>query len=538
VIKSRSYISLLLVAACTVSIGCNPGIIDVPPPTVTDASAYFFPKNARTVTFNKFDSITKTPSTFTLNFSIQDSGYTIAESGGYQPETFTGIIGSDAVEMSGLSMHSIIPLPTGYSIKPKSTSQIQTITIPLHHIIAVLKSSVIASNNDSGIYYSTNSGMNWSRAQTSPVKSTDPVTIFAAIGDRVYAATSHGNLIMSSGGGKNWSLVTSQFVGKTILAIAIDQGNGDLYISLSNNNIDVVSASSGLKNILKSANTLHFSSLACLSDTNAGASILVGGTDNGLYYRELFRNGNDSMDWTPTSISTGKIRSLIAANIANSFYCSAGSSIDSSPDGINWRYAAADTGMLAYDAIAGKVISWTNQGTIHVVNVNSTIPSINKTVNDFSASDGNYFAATNTGVSILTSQSNQWVDSSTGLTTTRTIGTEIPGSVVLLHSVTGSSPVDSSWEACTLLNQSKVPIIITGRILGHLDSLTIGADSVHKGGTTYADVIAVRYADESTPNNQISSIPYWVIYYSKNEGPLVISQMYGTTTLSRAIRQR
>jgi hypothetical protein len=78
--------------------------------------------------------------------------------------------------------------------------------------------------------------------------------------------------------------------------------------------------------------------------------------------------------------------------------------------------------------------------------------------------------------------------------------------------------------------QSKDSFPVTGRIIAHLDSLSIL-------GKTYPDVIAVRYAYEPTPNNT-SQVPYWVIYYAKNEGPVVISQMYGTTTMSRAVRQR
>ena len=247
-VKPRTYISLLLLATIFGSIGCNPGIIDVPPPQVTDASAYFW-KNSGTFTFNKFDSITKTPSTFTLNFSVQDSGYTIAESGGYLPETFTGTIGSDAVTISGLSTHSIIPLPAGYSIKPKSTPQTETIALPLHHIIAISKSSVIASNNDSGIYYSTNSGTNWIRASTSYVKATDPVSIFASMGDRVYAATLHGIIIFSGNGGITWSMLPTQFT-STILAIATDPGRGILYVSLNNDSIYEVTVSPFRSNIL------------------------------------------------------------------------------------------------------------------------------------------------------------------------------------------------------------------------------------------------------------------------------------------------
>ena len=259
-------------------------------------------------------------------------------------------------------------------------------------------------------------------------------------------------------------------------------------------------------------------------------NVLLGGTGKGLYYRFLFRNGVDT-DWTHiTNFPTGKIRSLVATNPANGFYCSVGNFIDSSPDGLSWHEVAGiDTGMLAYDG--SKVISWINQGIFHIVAGNTIIPSLNnKIVNDFSASDGNYFVATDSGAFTLIYPAQKWSASSAGLTSTRKIGTEIPGSVILLHSIAGSSPVDSSWEACTLLNQSHASIVITGRILAHLDSLSIGS-------TTYPDVIAVRYAYEPTPNNT-SQIPYWVIYYAKNEGPVVISQMYGTTTMSRAIRQR
>lgn len=532
-IKTKIYISLLFFAIASGAIGCNPGIIEVPPPQVTDASAYFWKTNSQ-VSFLDSNIVSKSVSPIYLNFPQGDSAssFLIKESRSSFSDTLTCILGSEDVSISGLSVYSIIPLADGYSIKPQSTKQKDTVVPPFNHILALSGSSVIASN-DSGIYLSK--GSTWVKISQSSLKLGETVTLFAASGSRIYAATSQGLLNVSSNGGNTWSLLTSKFYPNKILALAPDPSTGYLFISVNNH---VFKLSGTIVDTLQSFLNLQFTSLAYLAaDSSRALSVLVGGTnDRGLYYRQFSPSSLDS-DWSAVSgVSTKNIRSLVAASPDVGVFCSAGKSIDSSSDGIFWNVASAnDTGMLVYDVTKANVISWTKQGQFQYVAANTTkqIPQFHpRSINDFSAADGNYFVATDSGIYSDIYPNTNWNSFSSGLGISSTRGSDIPGSIVLLHSHTGGISPDSSWLAGTLVNTNQnMEFPITARIIGHLDQVTM-PDS-----TKYPDVIEVQYSYEV--NSKPSTIPpYWLIYYAKGIGPIIIDEVSGTVFTHKIYRRK
>ncbi len=528
-IRTKINISLLFLAIIFGAIGCNPGIVDVPPTQVTNASAYFWSSNSFPVTFQEIDSVTLKTSTIMLSKVSDTSNTFIIGQQGTTNGNITCTIDTGSVRISGISSHSFIPLPANFVIKSRIHSILNSSAFPINHVIAFgnLGNVVIASSNDSGVYYSTDNGKVWSHPTIPFGRSDNPVAAFAQLKNTVYAGTKNGDLYQSTNNGANWDLKFK--VGKGIVALAISTTTSALYISNSDSiyriTLPINATSPGIGFINK--RQIHIISLASNSPSNSiDSERVVGVSDSGKVY---YRMGGYA-DWQPTQISYA--RSVIATS--DRFYCSTERGIYTSLHGIDWSFVDSLTeGIFAYDASQLKVIATNRYGHMESITndkIDGPITDITgKLVNDISASSGNYYVATDSGIYL--GSSTFWSALTSGPFISHTETSEIPGEIVLLKSIVGSSVFDSSWAADTLVSTLQKSLIfpITGRIIAHLDSLNIGS-------TSYPDVLCVRYTDEDLTSSTIT--PYWVIYYAKNSGPILISQMFGQKTLTKAIRQR
>lgn len=552
-VKNKTAISFLFLAVAAFAIGCNPGIIDVPPTQVTDASSYFW-KNSGMATFNKIDSITGQRSTFQLSFIRIDTSagsFIINQTGTGTTENLYCTIGTDEVSITGITQHSIIPLPVGYSIQSKKAVVSKTIPVPVKHIIAVPNTAIVVAATDAeGVFYSSDDGATWQRCNGT-FGNNNVVTALAVQGSTIFAGTYQGILFYSTDGGSNWTPAATYDNGKPIIALAANPSSPALYVSTGDvvfrtENPTSTTKPSALKNTKQN---LYISTIAFSKSSFDSSEILFGGNTNTSTGALLSRAWPNDPEWKPVEVSPhiNKVYSLLSTPSQHVF-CSGDSTIFSCDTTLIWfqdQGAGFGHGLLAYDYSSRNdpQIVITANGNFRALDENGNktgtqLPRFSSSViHDITVTNSKYLLATESGIFSSSVNTTTWDSSSQNLSTTRQDTVESPGDIVLLHSRSGSVAWDSSWTACTLIkNQSSLkPILITARIIGHLDSLTIGnkTDSLMNTSKTYSDVIGVRYADESLPDFGVT--PYWVIYYGKNTGPLVISQMYGTKTMSRAI---
>ncbi len=85
---------------------------------------------------------------------------------------------------------------------------------------------------------------------------------------------------------------------------------------------------------------------------------------------------------------------------------------------------------------------------------------------------------------------------------------------------------DSSWRAGTLVTVTDSSYPITAHVLAHLDSLHISGIA-----KSFPDVIMVRYSYEVPGEKPASFLPYWIVYYAKNEGPVMFDNFLATGSL-------
>ncbi len=533
-IRTKIYISLLILAIAFGAIGCNPGIIDVPAPQVTDASAYFFPKNSQPVTFQ--DSSISTLGKFvpfTLSFSTIDPSNTFSikeNSGTTAADSLSCTINSDAVSIAGITSHSLISLPTGFSIKAKYRLIPEQVTAPISHVVATENGSVIAACDEVGLFYSTNGS--WTPLVLPFGLKNNRITALAAHGKNVFAGTLSGLVYMSQDNGASWGPNPIQVFKDSILAFASSTTDiSTLYISVgaavyktpSPGTIPAtpIGASNGGK---------LFTSLALYSGSNTD-SILYGGTlGSGLWVRH-----DGAWNQIPGVPATSFVFSVSATPV--SVYCATNKFIYSSGNGTQWNVASnIPYGILSYDAQRHGIIAANPLDSVILFSDSNTkiesLPSLPvKFLHDLSAANFRSFAATDSGVYELSSiNPDHWLRVFTQRIT-HSVAREFPGDIVLLRSRIGNTTIDSSWQADTILANSLPPIPVTARIIGHLDQVKMSDSS------TYSDVIEIRYASESA-GQLIPSVPYWDILYAKNVGPIIILQISDSIKTRKIYRSR
>ncbi len=107
------------------------------------------------------------------------------------------------------------------------------------------------------------------------------------------------------------------------------------------------------------------------------------------------------------------------------------------------------------------------------------------------------------------------------------------GGLVLLRNTLFAN--DSSWRAGTLVKSvSDSSFSISARVLAHLDSLHVSANVSGKDSTqSFPDVLVVRYSHELPGEMPEPDLPYWIVYYAKNEGPVMFDNVPASGTSAK-----
>jgi hypothetical protein len=94
------------------------------------------------------------------------------------------------------------------------------------------------------------------------------------------------------------------------------------------------------------------------------------------------------------------------------------------------------------------------------------------------------------------------------------------GNLILLRNTLSLG--DSTWTAGTLESKNHNSYTMTARLLSHFDTLQIvTGDSIAK----YPDVLMIRYMYETNTPSLTDPIPYWIVYYAKNIGPVMFDKI-------------
>ena len=203
----------------------------------------------------------------------------------------------------------------------------------------------IAAKNGDGIYYSSDSGVTWTKAtSTTSTFATDTFNSVYLLADgHAIAGTSHvsgaslSGIYYSTDFGVTWTLaggldfpiqsLSMLADGHGIAGSSLDgsHGNGILYTSILYGSIWYLSTCSDI--IFATA---VFNSVSMISDGHA----IAGSTSHGIYYTS---GANYGTEWTASSVTTGSFSSVALVGVKAIAVSSSGNGIYSSSDsGATW----------------------------------------------------------------------------------------------------------------------------------------------------------------------------------------------------------
>jgi hypothetical protein len=210
----------------------------------------------------------------------------------------------------------------------------------------------------SGIYVSTNNGLNWTQNSLNNV----PVYSIVVSGNKIYVATNSwgSSLYLSTNRGINWTNIGfANYIsciaisGNTIFA-GVNYDNSGVYLSTNNGT-----------NWIQTALTIRTYSLAV-----TGSNIIAGTENNGIYY-----SSNNGISWSQSSFTSGTVRSFLVSG--NNVYAGSGMNtrgvVLSTNNGLNWTNIFSSS-----DDINSLTISGSN---IYAGSYNGTFISTNNGTN-------------------------------------------------------------------------------------------------------------------------------------------------------------
>jgi photosystem II stability/assembly factor-like uncharacterized protein len=232
------------------------------------------------------------------------------------------------------------------------------------------KGDIIVSNNNSGIYRSTNNGNSFYLVSSG----LDGVNVNSLVIDslnNIYACTSNKGIYISYDNGDNWTPLNNGIENKNIVSLTTDSKGhifantiGEIYSSTNNGQtwtyVSSILNSGMINSILLKPNGYVFA--AC--------------------YHGLFRSTNNGQSFTQLTngLGSNEIKSVISNSVGYLFASAAGSGVFKSTDnGDHWTQVNSGLSCLNVSVLAADVNGYLIAGTSGnglYVSTNSTIPPI------------------------------------------------------------------------------------------------------------------------------------------------------------------
>jgi len=541
------FVRVLLFCGALSLIACKETIVDPTPkdPEPIDTS-FFWNGQMSPVTFDVFDSLTKTSLTHTLTFSPTAQGFTIHDK---TPATNTDLRASAEggyVLLGGMDGNSFLRVSGESFVMTADTIAYLLDTMKIVSIITTPDGDIIAGMQKGGLYHYSRSTKEWDY-----IALKEETAIRALACDSVaypntsiFAATSNGIIRIVNEQPKT---INANLKNVTRLALGI---NGYLYAA-SIKSISYCNTDNPLiwKELQSSTSKDYITSLTVLGE---GRTIVysASGSNKGLFTAVEKQVGSGTFAEQFKELENDVFATTRGASQSEVYAVSASSIYRSSNGGVAWNQIGTITPVsnsissLAYIPEPARLYIATEHEAMYVRTNNSGVQTI-----EYPGTATNALIVTNDGKLIAANPLGFYEGSSDneGKVTWATFTTSdkeklyyrTPGSFYVLK--TGLK-VGEYWKAGTYAistadEKKFIPYPLTARVTAHYDEVTTTNDT--KPETyTYKDVYAVRYANETSPNVINDSLNYWTIYFAKDKGPVILEEFTKTRLTSRAYRTK
>ncbi len=514
----RNYIIIGCVTIAAMLASCTqPVTAPISQGTISNIDAYFWSIGEGAMTF--VDTSDQFPAT--LSFSNGPNGW-LQVSNGNTPN-IECIVNQDSIFAFDFSSGSVFDLTAGSYFSSLDTETFDTLKL---EAVVVDGSHQVIVGNDSGVYFynfGSSSTFQQSGLQITGITS---LTVNASTGGAIYAGTAAGTIYKGGPLPSSWNTYTNtSTLPKAPIGQLLSLGGDSLAAFFTGQpGIYLWDASKWAE--LSYLSTSQITSLGIVHISNV--PYLLAATSNGTFGAYAI----NSLGTTVSPVSTSR-----------TIYCFGASS--------STAFAGTDDGVYQWSGPSNN--SWTP-----IQNSNLTQY---KNVTSIGVDDYNIIMLSNgTAVSASLSGSPQtrtlpktasaaqqvgWYSSTPWVLTNHDFDTGFALTSRDSGFVTGAWPADtgglvlmrndlfandSSWRAGTLVTATHNSFPITARVLAHLDSLSITANGIRLP-KALSDVLMVRYSFEHPGElPESNTIPYWIIYYAKNVGPVMFDKVSGAGT--------
>ena len=432
---------------------------------------------------------------------------------------------SDAVMLDSIGKNSIFNLPTGFAFA--SVPILTTQLLAIHAVMTSGPTTFVAT--DSGVYRSTDL-TSWTRVlsgTTTVLAQDSQKTIYTAIGDSVF---------FSKNAGATWLSYRASQYGGRVSALGC-RNDGRLYIGFADGG-GVEYTIPGYYPQEFQTLPVQFKTIVAIAVQVIGPLTLVIVADSGGSVTVV----HDSLV-VSTSVSVPGVNCLLFNDTGGSYAGSHNLGIlTEQPFQPNWNSVPNtkqfDVTGLTVDP-SGTIFAVTSGGPV-LRDFNGNFGGITyshpraKCV--ASSATGNLLIGTDSGLIVLTTAGVQL--KLTG--PSGTAMTQSAGALTLLDRAgLQSTSIMASWFGGNLVGPGlPAGIPITARIQDHVDSLRI-PDTATNTSVTYGESYIIRYAPETSANSVVSGFPlYWVVYYSRGVGPVLIQEYYLGSDQKYSVQQQ
>ncbi len=464
------------------------------------------------------------PSTSTLTFLNNSNGLLGVTDGSHT--NIQCVVNQDSIFAEGFTQASIVALSNGSYLsasdseyyKPQPPSTIVTTDGTTRQVIV---------GTDSGVFfYNSASGYSFQQSGQLQDSNITALTVMNSGTPRVLAATPWGNIMSTTpplSTNSSWTLYLSVPQQATIQQLLWTGGDTIFAILAGKSGVWESYSSLGWKQ-LSYLNGYTISALGQYR-TSGGALYLLVGTMDGQIGAFPLTSGLTAV--SPVSTGAGEI------------YCFGGQSsseiaVAGTYDGIyQWTGPSNNTWISSPTFTNFKQVISINLESDNIVFV-STSNAVN-TVESGSFSTGTLtqLKPAHSPLQVGSYSSLPWILTTQDYEAPKSQGGSLvavagfspgawqpdTGGLVLMRDNLFAN--DSSWRAGTLVTANHQPFAITARVLSHLDSLHISGIS-----KSFPDVLMIRYANEGADQQPgTGTVPYWIIYFAKNEGPVMFDNI-------------
>ncbi len=513
--RSLIVIGCIVIAAALAS--CSQNVTaPISQEPVSNITSYFWWNGETPMPF--LDSITMKPCAIfgTLSFANNASGL-LGVNDGTLPQ-MQCIVNEDSIVALGFTLDSVMGQNNGSYFSSLDTEVLNT--LPTHEsIITDGNPRQVAVGTDSGVYF-----LNYSGVFQPSGTSVSSITSLTGNSTYLYAGTAAGTILMA-----NLPLTQSSSWAQYSGTLPVTGSIGQLLWLGSDSLAATVAGKPGIYlwngsvwSPLSMFSTEHVSVLGKVQVSNT--PYLLAATSDGEIGAHSLNNLVGDPSPVPLTAGTihcfGSTSSVAVAGTDDGIYEWTG------PSGNAWNQLSNLTfkGVTSLDLDGDNLIVLSN-GYIETTTLSGATSSNLRTPN-------------------YTPQQVGWISSTPWVLTSRDFDTEnttsgqykvFPGfsrgywpadtgGLVLMRENLFAN--DSSWRAGTIVTNDTASQPITARVIAHLNTLYVEANGVKN---TYPDVLEVRYAFEHPGEKpEVNSVPYWIIYYAKNQGPVMFDKESGT----------